>query len=83
MYHYNKYSDDFDWHVIGILIVIALVFTLVESCCSSNIYNQGVCPQCGGAYVFKETVGHRYSTHYIYVCDQCGHLIETSTYYGK
>ena len=67
--------------MIGILIVILLFLTVVRSCSSSTAYNNGICPICGGAYVFKETVGHRYSTNYIYICNKCGHLIESSIYF--
>lgn len=68
--------------MIGILIVILLFLTIVRSCSSSAAYNNGICPYCGGTYQFKETVGHRYSTHYIYICDKCGNLIESSTYFN-
>ena len=69
--------------MIGILIVILLLLTVVRSCSSSTAYNNGICPVCGGNFVFKETVGHRYSTNYIYICDKCGFLIESGTYFGS
>ena len=44
---------------------------------SEEEYNNGYCP-CGGHYEYVESVGHRYSTTYIYSCDKCGHKIELS-----
>lgn len=78
-YKPSNYNGTF----LGILIVLIIIVFLVQSCVSSNAYNNGICPRCGGNYVFKETVGHRYSTNYIYVCDKCGNLIESTTYFKK
>lgn len=79
----NYKPQNYNGAFLAIFIILAIILCLVQSCVSSNAYNNGVCPRCGGNYVFKETVGHRYSTHYIYVCDKCGHLIESTTYFNK
>lgn len=78
-YKPQNYNSTF----LAIAIILVIIVFLVQSCVSSNAYNNGICPHCGGNYVFKETVGHRYTTHYIYVCDKCGDLIESTTYFKK
>jgi len=80
---YNHRDSSGSLITILILIGVLLLLSLIQGCSSSTAYNNGICPYCGGAYQFKETVGHRYSTHYIYVCDKCGNLIESSTYFNK
>lgn len=79
----NYKPQNYNGTFLVIAIILTIIVFLVQSCESSNIYNNGICPYCGGNFVFKETVGHRYSTHYIYVCDKCGNLIESSTYFNK
>jgi len=79
--YYKSRDSSASLIMIFILIGIILLLSLIQGCNSSTAYNNGICPYCGGTYIFKETVGHRYSTHYIYVCDNCGHLIESSTYF--
>lgn len=69
--------------VILILIAILLVIVFIEGCCSTVSYNSGKCSLCGGTYKFKETVGHRYGTNYIYICDKCGNLIESTLYFKE
>ena len=64
------------WKSIGVLaamIILIYVFMVVKS---SIVYNNGICPQCGGNYVYQQAVGHRYITSYIYQCDKCGKIIE-------
>ena len=79
---YNNRDSSGSLITILILIGVLLLLSLIQGCSSSTAYNNGTCPYCGEAYQFKETVGHRYSTHYIYVCNKCGNLIESSTYFN-
>lgn len=79
---YDNRHQPIPWSFIGILIIILIFLLFIRSCSSSTAYNDGVCSYCGGTYVFKETVGHKYFTNYIYICDNCGKLIEVDTYYG-
>ena len=59
------------WVVVGIG-VIGLCLTL-----SKIVWNDGNCRKCGnGNYIFKEAVGHKSSTSYIYECDNCHHHIQ-------
>lgn len=36
------------------------------------VWNDGYHENCGGTWEYEQAVGHRYSTHYIYICDKCG-----------
>lgn len=80
---YKNTDHEYNLMFLAFLIILIVILFVVQSCVSSNAYNNGICPQCVGNYIFKETVGHRYSTHYIYVCDKCGDLIESTTYFKK
>lgn len=80
---YHQHSLSVSLITILILLGVLLVIFVIQGINSSNAYNNGICPYCGGTYVFKETVGHRYSTNYIYICNKCGHLFESSTYFNQ
>ena len=41
-----------------------------------KLWNDGHCDVCGGAWEYEQAVGHRSSTSYIYVCEDCGKRIE-------
>lgn len=43
-------------------------------------YNGGICPKCGGHYIYEQAVTHKYDTDYIYICDVCGDMIELESY---
>ena len=66
---------------LSLIIILLIAILLLRSCTSSVIWNNGICPNCGGKYIFKQAIGHRSFTDYMYVCDQCGRAIETSHYY--
>ena len=74
-------NNNMPMSLIAIIIVIILISLFVESCIGADKYNNGICKLCGGNYVFKNAVGHRWSTNYVYVCDKCANMIEISTYY--
>lgn len=63
--------------VIAILVAIIMLTNIM----SFNEYNNGICRDCGGRFVYQEAVGHRRSTHYIYICENCGNLVETPVYH--
>lgn len=79
MYH----KSNADGVSIVVLIIIGIFLFVIVSIYSSVKYNNGICPHCGGHYVYQQAVGHYSSTDYIYICDQCGDLIKSSIYYGK
>lgn len=60
--------------IVPIIIVFAQAKKDKEQ--EINNYNNGKCTECGGDYVYFESVGHRSYTTYIYKCENCGHMIE-------
>lgn len=75
--------NDTSWGEIGILILILIVVCIISRACSSARYNNGICKICGGRYVYQQSVGHAYTTDYIYRCDKCGHTIEVDTVFPE
>ena len=60
------------------LVVIVIFLVVVLAVCrigDSKSWNNGYC-ECGGKWIYKQAVGHRYSTNYIYQCDKCGKMHE-------
>ena len=72
--------------MIGLLVTLIIVLSL--ACIGVKLneredekkYNGGICPKCGGHYIYEQTVAHRYDTDYIYICDKCGYMIELESY---
>lgn len=46
-------------------------------------YNGSICKVCGGHYAYEQTIGHAYTTEYIYICNDCGNMIHVGTYMGR
>lgn len=67
--------------VILILILGFIVFlwtTTPERAATDEVYNNGVCTECAGAYKFTTATGLRNgSTWYFYSCEDCGYTIKT------
>lgn len=71
---------------IIITFVIVLTFGMFGACFfaiykaseshDDKLWNDGHCDVCGGAWQYEQAVGHRSSTSYIYVCEDCGKRIE-------
>ena len=78
---YRSHGDT-GWGTVGILLIILAIIFLISKGCSATRYNNGICTNCGGHYVYQEAVGHRYETYYLYRCDKCGDLIEINTFYN-
>ena len=78
------------WHIIPVIIAVFLALCFATAFLADaynhhkevKIWNDGVCSECGGTYVYQQAVGHHCDTGYIYICDNCGKLIEVDTYYG-
>ena len=67
--------------ITALLIVVAVILLMFGVKRAAELkYNNGICPVCGGQYVYSQAVGHRSRTGYIYICDECGHLIELDQY---
>lgn len=65
-----------------IIIVLFIGFLLTAATLSylgsRSIYNNGICEKCGGHYEFSECGGGKVKV-YIYECDTCGYVIQTTT----
>jgi hypothetical protein len=78
-----------DHPIIASIVIIILGFLLLVgiSAISDNKgvadYNGGVCKLCGGHYVYDTTIGHAYTTEYIYICKDCGNMLYVGTYMGR
>lgn len=68
--------------LIGFLILaflLLVVGTLAEKKHDEKIYNNGVCTECGGNYIFSGTTHIKNSDNdYYYTCDKCGHTIKVN-----
>lgn len=64
--------------LVGALICVAFIGGTQEAKASIAAYNNGICTECGGEYRLCGAYYVRNSgDHYIYVCQECGHGIET------
>lgn len=73
---------------LEIIIIIAIVCIIVGVLLGpylqhKSIWNDGHCRNCGGNWVYKESIISQndrnlwYQTVYVYECDGCGNKIET------
>lgn len=70
--------------VIAILCVLLFIgMFVVHDNKGVSDYNGGVCKLCGGHCVYDTTIGHVYTTEYIYICNNCGNMLHVGTYMGK
>lgn len=67
----NNYSEK--QLIIGMLMCIAFIVFIM--CINDSGWNSGHC-SCGGSWEYKQAVGHRYSTMYLYECNRCGKVKE-------
>lgn len=68
--------------LIVIMLVLAIVIGLDIYTKNSDVvnFNNGICPKCGGYFMFYQAVGHMYGTSYIYMCTHCENCIEISEF---
>lgn len=70
--------------IISIIVIIlscaAIIFGINKSIIKHDekLWNNGHCDVCGGTWEYEQAVGHRASTSYIYICEDCGKRIEIS-----
>ena len=65
--------------IIGaILLFAAVIFGTYKVSIKHDdkLWNNGHCDVCGGTWEYEQAVGHRSTTSYIYVCEDCGKRIE-------
>lgn len=68
--------------IIVSLLILYLLFCM-RSCNSNLAWNDGICTRCGGHYVYVQTVGHQYTTDYMYRCDTCHYQIQIADYHPE
>ena len=65
--------------IIIFLLMAALLISgaiIISGNHDNKLWNNGHCPACGSEWEYEQAVGHHYSTHYIYMCSECGKRIE-------
>ena len=61
-----------------VVLLAAMIFGTYKATIKNDdkLWNNGHCDVCGGTWEYEQAVGHRTSTSYIYVCENCGKRIE-------
>lgn len=67
---------------IVIFIILYAVGSVVNCDTCQEIYNNGVCQECGGHYHIVGTPHHRHQ-FYVYECDKCGNSFQSLTLMKK
>lgn len=64
--------------IVIILLCVAMIFGFSKASIKHDekLWNNGHCDVCGGTWEYEQAVGHRSSTSYIYICEDCGKRIE-------
>ena len=68
--------------IISVVITVGLLASILFGCYKiteaydEKLWNGGHCDICGGSWQYEQAVGHRSSTSYIYICEDCGKRIE-------
>ena len=68
--------------VVAIILLVMVVFAFHDGEGVGN-YNNGICKECGGHYSYQQAICSAYFRYYVYICDECGNMIETGQYMGK
>lgn len=81
---FNMVKATFVLTIIVLAIVgICLLEKKVNDKHDAEVYNNGICTECGGDYVFSSAVRVRNAggsdDDYYYTCDKCGHTIKTNS----
>lgn len=82
-YYRKNHLGTFSWEFFIIAIIFLIVLLILRSCISSNMWNNGICSNCGGNYKFQQAIGHNHYTEYMYTCDKCGRSIEVAHHYQE
>lgn len=64
--------------IVVLLLFVAIIFGTYKASIKHDekLWNGGHCDVCGGTWQYEQAVGHRSSTSYIYICEDCGKRIE-------
>ena len=88
----KEWFKDYSYLIIIIVLVIAVFFAAIyrvetdnrEEQESTEKFNNGICLDCGGRFVFHQAIAYRirYSGYctWLYICDGCGEAVELSHY---
>lgn len=74
--------SDYLPEIIAIIVIVLLCAALIFGVNKASekhydkLWNDGHCDICGGTWQYEQAVGHRSTTSYIYVCEDCGKRIE-------
>lgn len=63
--------------VLAIIIVIIVCVCLLDKKKDEKNYNNGICTECGGDYIFSSAAHVLGGDNYYYTCNKCGHTIKT------
>lgn len=64
--------------VVIMMIAIGFFITAVAEKEELKNYNNGICTECEGHYIFSSSTKDRHGDiEYYYTCDKCGHTIRT------
>lgn len=70
--------------IVKFILIMAVIILIIVGCClfekkyDKEAYNDGICTECGGNYVFSGATHIKNSGNdYYYTCDKCGHTIKT------
>lgn len=79
----RDYLPEFISIIVSVSVLVALIIfggvALINKASINHdekLWNDGHCDVCGGTWEYEQAVGHRSSTSYIYVCEDCGKRIE-------
>ena len=68
---------------VAYIILITFITIMLCACTDIDDTADGLCKNCGGTYVYEETLNFLTDTFYYYVCDTCGKETRTQTWRGK
>lgn len=74
----RDYLPEIITSIVFVSLIAAILFGVYKASIKHDekLWNSGHCDICGGTWQYEQAVGHRSSTSYIYVCEDCGQRIE-------
>lgn len=62
--------------IVGFIIAFVVGYKNSQKEEQERTYNNGICTECGGDYVFVSAAKSSHYTYYYYQCNNCGKIIE-------
>lgn len=76
------YIPDWIIELLAVFILLVIVLGICAGCAIFN-WNDGDCRICdAGHYEYYDVVGGRRGAIYLYKCDNCGYIMESSYYWN-